>query len=201
MDSFGLHRTIRHQIADKIRLELLSGQWPAGTQLREQDLAKRFGVSRGPIRDSLLQLTHEGLLVSKPNCGVTVRPALQEHIQPLVVQLRRQIETFAVKMLIRQPDEILPELEQACEQLRIACVQRDMPAVVRQDMALHRIIVQAGDEEDLVAIWLPIVMRMMLHYTRHKDLMESYREHMAIVEAIRNKDPEAAIMALEANVQ
>jgi DNA-binding GntR family transcriptional regulator len=76
-----------------------------------------------------------------------------------------------------------------------------MSAVVKHDMALHRTIVQAGDKNDLVAIWLPIVMRMMLYYTRHEDLMESYREHEAIVEAIRKRNLEAAIKALEANIQ
>ncbi len=201
MDSYGLHRTIRQQITDQIREDVLSGHWPEGTQLREKELAKRFGVSRGPIRDSLLQLTHEGLLVSKPNCGVTVRPALREHIQPLMVQLRRQIETFALQRLLQQRDGTLRELEQVCEQLRNACLQGDMSAVVKHDMALHRTIVQAGDKDDLVAVWQPIVMRMMLHYTRHKELMESYREHEAIVEAIRKCDLEAAIEALEANLQ
>ena len=67
--------TIREQIADHIRADILSGQLLEGEQLREQLLAERFGVSRGPIRDVLLQLTQEGLLISKRNCGVRVGPA------------------------------------------------------------------------------------------------------------------------------
>ena len=53
----------------------------------------------------------------------------------------------------------------------------------------------------LVAIWLPIVLRMMMHYTRHANMMESYREHAAIVNAIHRKDRKAAIEALTANLQ
>ncbi|MEM9702888.1 MAG: FCD domain-containing protein, partial [Planctomycetota bacterium] len=54
---------------------------------------------------------------------------------------------------------------------------------------------------DLLAIWLPIVSRMMLHYGRHLSLMDSHREHAAIVDAIRAGDEEAALSALLANIQ
>lgn len=201
MASSVLYRTLSQQIADQIRAEVLSGHLPVGTQLREKALADRFGVSRGPIRDSLLQLTHEGLLVSKPNCGVVVGRTLCERIQPLVVQLRRQIEIYALEILFQDKIDVLPELEQVCEQLRIACEADDMLAVVQHDMAFHRCIIESHGDEEMVAIWLPIVVRMMLHYTRHKKLMDSYHEHLAIVDAIRKGQKKKAIRALEKNIQ
>jgi DNA-binding GntR family transcriptional regulator len=196
-----LYRTLTQQIADQIRAEVLSGHLPVGTPLREKALADRFGVSRGPIRDSLLQLTHEGLLVSKPNCGVMVGRNLCERIQPLVVTLRRQIETHALGMLFQDNVDVLAALEETCAQLRIACEAEDMPAVVQHDMAFHRCLVERQGDEEMVAIWLPIVVRMMLHYTRHKELMDSYHEHVAIVDAIRKGQVKKAIRALEKNIQ
>lgn len=201
MASPALYRTISQQIADQIRADVLSGHLPVGTQLREKALADRFGVSRGPIRDSLLQLSHEGLLVSKPNCGVVVGRSLCERIQPLVIQLRRQIETFALDMLFQDDVDILPELERICAQLKNACETEDMSAVVQHDMAFHRCIVESHGDEEMVAIWLPIVVRMMLHYTRHKELMDSYREHMVIVDAISKGQKKKAMRALEKNIQ
>jgi DNA-binding GntR family transcriptional regulator len=50
-------------------------------------------------------------------------------------------------------------------------------------------------------MWLPIVSRMMLHYSRHRDMMDSHREHAAIVNAIRQRDKKAAVKALVANIQ
>lgn len=196
-----LYRTLSQQITDQIRADVLSGHLPIGTQLREKALAERFGVSRGPIRDSLLQLTHEGLLVSKPNCGVVVGRDLCERIQPLVVQLRRQIETHALELLFQDEVDVLPQLEQICQQLKSACEANDMSAVVQHDMAFHRCIVERHGDEEMVAIWLPIVARMMLHYTRHKELMDSYREHLAVVDAIRKGQKKRAIRALEKNIQ
>jgi len=202
MPSDTVFHTIREQIADHIRREVMSGELAGGEPLREHDLAARFGVSRGPIRDALLQLTQEGLLVAKPNCGVKVREAPREELQPLIVDVRRRVEAFALRQgFQRLSGDALPRLEATLEQLKAACGQGDMQGVVEHDMALHRSIVQAADDEDLVAVWLPVVIRMMLHYTRHEDLTESYREHAAIVNAIRAGDKRAAVNALKENIQ
>ena len=77
------------QIASRIRTQVIANTIPEGTSLREQALAEEYGVSRAPIRDALLQLTAEGLLVAKPNCGVRVGPRIHQELQPLVVDLRR----------------------------------------------------------------------------------------------------------------
>ncbi len=202
MTNIPVFRTIREQIADRIRADVLSGRLVEGTSLREQSLAKQYGVSRAPIRDALLQLTQEGLLVAKPNCGVKVGTSSIDDIQPLVVDLRRRIEVFALRQAFQSfTDEDVARLEATVEELRAACQNEDLSEIVRNDMALHRYIIEATGNADLLAIWLPIVSRMMLHYSRHRDMMESHREHTAIVDAIRRHDKKAAVKALEVNIQ
>ena len=197
-----VYRTIREQIADRIRADVLAGRLSEGTSLREQALAEQYGVSRAPIRDALLQLTQEGLLVAKPNCGVKVKAASVEDIQPLVVDLRRKIEVFALGKIFRQLSETdVQRLAQTVQRLRLACKKEDLSEVVMQDMALHRYIIEATGSADLLAMWLPIVSRMLLHYRRHGSMMESHREPAAIVEAIRRRDKRAAVRALTANIQ
>ncbi len=195
-------RTIREQIADQIRADVMSGRLAGGTSLREQALAKQYGVSRAPIRDALFQLTQEGLLVAKPNCGVRVGSPSGKEIQPLVVELRRKIEVFALrKVFSRLTDGDVERLEDTVQRLKIACENEDLAEVVQQDMALHRYILEATGNADLLAIWLPIVSRMLFHYGRHRNMIESFREHAAIVNALRKRDRKAAIEALTANIQ
>ena len=197
-----LFRTIREQIVDRLRTDVLSGNIPKGSQLKEQELAQRYGVSRGPIRDALLQLTQEGLLVSEPNCGVKVSHKPNDKVQPLVVELRLRTEIFALKLLFeKRTDEQIQKLGNAVLQLKNACEKGDIASVVECDMAFHRNLIEFTEQEDLISIWLPIVVRMMLHYSRHENLMESCAEHEAILNAIRRKDLDGAIEALKLNIQ
>lgn len=194
-------RTIREQIANRLRQELLSGQFTSGEPLRETQLAARFGVSRGPIRDALLQLTQEGLLVAQANCGVRVKEAPSKAIQPLVVALRRMIEKFALDSVWDTlTDEDIRNWEDLTEQLHEACRKKDAARVIELDMAFHRSIVERTGDRDLAAMWLPIITRMLLVYSRHRDWMDVYREHSAVVREIRNRDRAAALAALEANI-
>jgi GntR family transcriptional regulator, rspAB operon transcriptional repressor len=197
-----LYHTLREQIVEQLRHDVLNGQLAEGEPLREQKLAARFGISRGPIRDALLQLTQEGLLVAQPNRGVRVGPRLGPAIRPLVVELRRRIEAFAVEQaMAKDGADDLAELEAILARFKAACRAGTMPEVVKHDMAFHRWIVERVGDADLLALWLSVVVRMRLQYTRHRSLMESFREHLAVVEALRAKDQAAAVKALEANIQ
>ncbi|MGE3806273.1 MAG: GntR family transcriptional regulator [Gemmataceae bacterium] len=194
-------RTIREQIVDKLRHDVLTGKINVGDHLHEVELAKRFGVSRGPVRDALLQLTQEGVLLYRPNCGVQVAAAPSERVRALVLPIRRQIEAFALRIAV---DEATPEevrhWAMILEQLRLACQDNDMAAVVEHDMAFHRWIVERPNEPDLLALWLPAITRMRLVYSRHQDLNDVYPEHLKIYEALRAGDRAAAVQALEANI-
>jgi GntR family transcriptional regulator, rspAB operon transcriptional repressor len=195
-----VHRTIREQVAAHLRHAVLAGELGEGEALREQPLAQRFGVSRGPIRDALLQLTQEGLLVAEQNRGVRVRRP-DPSIRPLVVGMRRKIESFALKGLCQRGDEALAFFAENLAHFQTACQQGDMAEVVEHDMAFHRHIVEEGGGADLVAVWVPVVTHMMLPYSRHRDLMDSYREHEAVVEALRCGNQAAALECLRANIQ
>ena len=197
-----LYRTIREQIVEELRGDVLTGRVAAGDSLREQSLARRFGVSRGPIRDALLQLTQEGLLVSKPNCGVRVSPGPSAALQTLVVDLRRKIEAFALEQIWDGLDaSAFVELDELLDAFRAACEAEEMALCVERDMAFHRWIVDRAGDPDLTALWLSTIMRMRLRYTRHTTLMESYHEHAAVVAAMRVGDLRKAIQSLQANIQ
>lgn len=197
-----LFRTIREQLIEAIRADVLSQRLAAGTSLREESLARQYGVSRAPIRDALLQLTNEGLLVAKPNCGVKVAALPDESLQPLVIELRRKIEVFALDHLLdRRANVDFAPLRRIVAELKAACEAGDMSAVVNCDMAFHRFIIEAADQQDLLALWLPIVSRMMLHYTRHKDWMESHREHATIADAIQRGARQKATKLLTDNIR
>jgi DNA-binding GntR family transcriptional regulator len=196
-----VYRTIREQIVEQLRRDVLNGDFAAGQSLREQHLAKRFGVSRGPIRDALLQLTQEGLLIAEPNRGVRVSGGPSDLIQPLVVETRRRIERLALETIFDglSADDV-KQLETIVAEMKTACEKNDLKHTIDRDLAMHRWIVERAGDADLTALWLQVILRMRLRYTRHKTLLEAYREHKKVVDAIRRRDKGAAASALEANI-
>ncbi len=198
-----IFRTIREQIVYRLRDDIMSQIFPAGENMREFQLSKRYGVSRSPIRDALLQLTQEGLLVATPNCGVRVASKLDQEIHPLVVEIRRKIESFALERMMEQLSEEGVQLIREClESLEEACRNEDLPSIVKGDMGFHGAIVKLAGIDELLNMWQPIIASMMLHYDRLRgDWMESYREHKAIFDAIVIGDIQAAKESLAANIK
>lgn len=180
-----LAANLQEQVASHLRRRILSGQLLPGTPLREQSLAEEFGISRGPIRDALLNLTKEGLLIARPNVGVRVATEPSAFKRNVIVHLRREIEGSAVTAWFEKRDPaLLNKLDDNLVLFKEACSGSDLEEVVEHDMNFHRLLVETADDGGLVDLWLPIILRMYLRYSRHRDLMESYNEHAAIAKAM-----------------
>ncbi len=194
--------SVRDQIARKLRNDIIDGTLSESEKLKEQELAQRFGVSRGPIRDVLLQLTKEGLLTSKPNCGVSVNTALNPHMQTLMVELRTEIEMHALRSSIDTlTDKDFDELSGCLSALIDAFNEENYTLVTELDMSFHRYFVQKAGGSDLVNIWEPIVYRMRMNYRRIDNADDCFTEHNRILNAMMDRDIEEAIAALQANIR
>ncbi|MCY4146476.1 MAG: GntR family transcriptional regulator [Chloroflexi bacterium] len=202
MKPIEIYRTLPEQIAARLRREVLSNKLKPGDPLREAELSQRFGVSRGPVREAFRQLTQQGLLVLEPNKGARVAQNPSVEVRPLVAQLRRTIETFVLDSIFDHITELdIGRWEAILADIQTACQNSDVDALTDCDLRFHQAIIQSHDDKDIVTLWQPIAMRMMMQYTRHSDIMESYREHKRILDAIRNGDKPGAIDALYANIQ
>ena len=193
-------RSTRDRITDTLRAEILCGQWSNDVPVREHTLAERFGVSRGPVRDSLLQLSQEGVLVYQANKGVRVNSPPIEDQRQLLQSMRRQMETFCLQKCMshftKEDDENLLEILQ---KLTRACKLGKFCDIADMDLALHRYLVRRASIE-LEAVWLGITSRLLMDYSRIEQLDEIIREHDAIVQAVLDRDIDAAKKALIDNI-
>jgi len=194
-------RSVREQITNQLRNEILADKFPENEPLREVALAERFGTSRGPIRDALLQLSQEGALVYKPNSGVRVSAPVQNGERVLLMALRKQIELHALPELIRNlTGADHRALEEILDAMKLACRRKDLPDIVGSDIALHRYIVRRGGSPELEAVWQSIAVRIRMAYSRLNNTLDIYREHEKIVAAIKARNELQAIESLEANL-
>ena len=192
---------IREEITSKIRDELVAGNFEAGHPLRETALAKRFGVSRGPIRDAFLQLSQEGFLAYQANRGVTVRHPPAEEDRDFVASLRAQIEQYVVAKACQSltPKQFL-QIETVLLSLKKSCESKDVVEVAKADMAFHQVIILECGGEDHIQIWRPLCTKMLLTYSRLNSFDEVYREHAEIFEALQSRNQEKVMELIERNI-
>lgn len=194
--------SVREQIADVLRSDIISGTLKPNTKLNEHQLASRFGTSRGPIRDVLLKLTKEGLLVSKNNVGSSVSSPLSPQMQKLSIKIRRTIEEFAINEVAGSLEESdFAALDSMVDYMQSLFEKEEFTDLTKADIAFHQYIVEKAGGDDLVNLWYPIVMRMRMNYQRIRTSQALVDEHRNIIEALKDENNKAAIIALKKNIK
>ena len=169
-------RTVAGQVCDRLRSELLAGTHPAGTSLREEEMATRFGVSRHPVRKALHQLALEGLLHAKPNCGAVVADSQLEHVEGLLTPLRVQLELYALQLSFpKLTDEHHKEWRLILRQMERACEDEDAQAILDQDVALHQKLMIVAGLEGMIPVWQSIFGRMRDYHRQSNDNLDDLR--------------------------
>ena len=76
-------RLLRETIYDALRADILKLKLPPGTEIREAELASRFEVSKSPVRDALMRLERESLVITTPRQGYRVAPVSLADVQDM----------------------------------------------------------------------------------------------------------------------
>lgn len=194
--------SVRDQITRDLRSRLLASEWPTGTRLKEEALATEFGVSRGPIRDVVLELTKEGYLQMLPNRGVTVAAFTKSRARSIYLRTRRDLELLALKRgFARWTEADFAQIRKILSLFKMEAEAANLSGVIQHDLAFHRFIIERYKDESLIIVWLPLMTTLALPYSRHGDLMESYQEHVEIVNALGNGELFRAAELLKQHIQ
>ena len=191
---------LKDSICDALRRDLLSGKFDFDQPIREQKLASRFGTSRGPIRDALIRLTQEGILVYEANKGVRVNSPLTDEERTVVVEMRLHLEKYCLKKFLPLAStKDFENITLLLGRLTSACERASLPEVAECDLALHRYWV-AQASPHLESTWLGLSVRMIMKYSRLSNYEEIHREHANIVNAILQRSLPDTLKFLERNV-
>ena len=90
---------VRNKVFHLVRGEILSCTLAPGEELREGELAKRYGVSKSPVRDAMQKLEFEGLIEIEPRRGHRVKPISVSDAED-ILELRTILETGVVRKII-----------------------------------------------------------------------------------------------------
>lgn len=198
------YRRMADQIAAEIRDSIASGVLPPGMHLLEAEIARQMQTSRIPVREALMQLEQEGLVVRKPNRGTSV-VELTEKLMREVSSLRGLLEGFAASQAVERltPADFM-RLEELIKEMLVAANDRDYPRLLQCDYLFHETIVHAAANEVLEEVWRTTQGKVRVYlaatnlvYSDWKDLVES---HAALLDALRSRDPEQARDAMAKHI-
>ncbi|MEU3625933.1 GntR family transcriptional regulator [Amycolatopsis coloradensis] len=192
-------------IARQLRDAIMTGALPPGTQLGETDLASRFQVSRGPLREAMQHLVSEGLLRSERHRGLFVIDLEPGDVYD-IYSARSAIERAAMLRALRgDREKVATELEQAVGAMAAAADDDDPTALSWADLRFHEALIAASGSKRLVrmARTLLIETRMCLTALQgtYQRVEERVTEHTRIIEALRAGDEETALSLLEAHME
>jgi GntR family transcriptional regulator of gluconate operon len=183
------------QVAAALREAIAAGEIMRGERLIEVDLAERFGVSRGPIRDAIRILQLEGLVESQ-SPGMVVTGIDEDSINE-VYSLRGAIEGLAVRLTVARLDQGRYDgIARHVEAMERAAVANDPASFAKADVAFHNEICLASGHKRLADVWQryeAITMTLLrLTISLDQDLAASAAKHRSLLQLIKTGNSDAA---------
>jgi DNA-binding GntR family transcriptional regulator len=199
------NRTLREQVLDHLREEILSSRLAPGTELGEVALARSLGVSRGPLREAIGQLAAEGLVTMVPRRGAVVTRLTRQEFMD-AYQVREALESLAMKLAV--PRLSAPEkaqLHEMCEAMERAAAEGDSVGFFAVNRDFHDLFVRASGNRKLAAVHSQLIAQMGRLLNRSAELRggleQSAAEHRAILDAIDADDAALAVRLLEEHIE
>ena len=192
----GTEKSLRGQVFDKIRSDILNGKYKRGEELVESSIGKELGISRTPVREANRQLELEGLVQLVPNKGAFVTGISEKDVRDIYL-IRARLEGLAARMAAKN---ITPELLDAMEETVVLseyhAKKEHYEQVCEMDSKFHKLLYKASGSrilEHTLTDFHQYVQRVRMASIMKKRRMEkSNDEHDAILTAIREHDEEKA---------
>jgi DNA-binding GntR family transcriptional regulator len=131
-----------------VKERLLDGRYAGGTLLSENELARRLGISRTPVRDAFSRLEAEDLLALYPRRGALVVPISSSEADDLL-EARMLIEPHCARRVAAYHADIGPALQRSISDQESA-LRIGGAGFIASDRRFHRMIVAANDNELLL---------------------------------------------------
>ena len=174
-----------------------------GHRIIEEDLTKQLGISRTSVRSALSQLQNEGFVVIHPNKGTFVfKPTKEDFIN--IYHARRYLEMGAMSLAIpNMTNDIIQKLEQAIEAQKAMKDNFSITEYAVLNRSFHEEIVRAA-KNDYYEKYLNEIYNKayicLIFYDESRDNTGSLTTHSTMLEAIKRKDIEAGIRAIERDI-
>jgi DNA-binding GntR family transcriptional regulator len=187
----------------RLRHEILSGVFPPGERLIEEQLTSRFGISRAPLREALRELAQQGLVDHSPRRGVRVADLSALEVDELF-GLRDVLERYAMKLALPLADtHSVDGLTVAWKQMAAAVAEHDAFRENEAHRQFHIEVVALAGRRHLLMAFEPVILKLQLHMAanlrkeaEHRPADEGVERHRRLLDAIAAGDQATVLDAL-----
>jgi DNA-binding GntR family transcriptional regulator len=190
-------------ILSVLRAEIIDGTLPPGSRLKEEAIASRFGVSRVPIREALLQLETEGFIDTEKYKGATVSARSSEHVVQLM-QVRRGLEMLAATLAAEaHGGDQVESLQAVVERGRRAGEAGAIDELPPLILEFHRIVALASGNTELCRVLDGLLERIAWGFELEIEnrVDTSWADHAAIALAILGGSPVQASFLMDEHIR
>lgn len=200
-------RTLAEQVFARLQDDIVLGVFKPGTRLGEAELAARYGVSRGPLREAIRRLESRKLLQREPHIGARVASlSLDALIE--IYRVREALEGMAARLAAESmSDEEVAGLQHVLAQHeQQQDIQEDTAYFQREgDLDFHYRIILGSHNQTLIDMLIGELYHLVRMYryqfsTASNRPRKALAEHRRIVEAIEARDGEMAEMLMRRHI-
>lgn len=195
-------------VMERIVLMIDAGTLNPGDVIAEDALITDLDISRTPLREALLQLEAQGLVVRQPRKGVVVfKPTLEEFLAILEVhaKLEGQAAGLAARRLSPARSDALREVVDACAVHHAKYGDGEYDAYYQLNLDFHRLVGEASGNPFLLEMIKANARKLMAYYrARYRTvgaIKASAQEHALIAEAILSRQSDLAEELMTRHVQ
>ena len=193
-------------VYDELRSLILAGQFQPAQRLVETDLADRFRVSRGPVREAIRQLEVAGLAIRTQRRGSFVAPLAVADAEEIYT-LRASIEELAIRRaMLRPTPQMMATLRAQLEQMRAIPQARHRRELAEVDLAFHSAFYEGARHRRLRSVWLALAdpLRLMIGLAAERLEAEyevTIRGHEDIYQAAERGDVDGCVAAMHEHLE
>jgi len=194
----------REQVVDFLREAITVGRFNDGDRLIEERIASELSTSRGPVREALRQLEHEGLVVSYPYRGAVVLGVSEEEIQQVLIPIRLTLERFSfTKALAQMRDADFAELAKEVWSMAEGARDGELLRIVEADIRFHEFVLSRSGQPHTTQVWRSIAPRIRAYFFRYgldADLTQIAVEHGQLLTAMQTRDRDVVLEVVERHI-
>jgi DNA-binding GntR family transcriptional regulator len=196
---------LRQQVAERLRMAIAAGRFPAGTRLIERELCEMMGVSRTSLREALRELQTDGLITLQPNRGLSVSVVSRETAQS-IYEVRATLEGLAARLFARNASrEQVRSLKESVERLAKVYDNFSADAFIAAKTHFYDVLLAGGGNQVAADMLRRIHTRVsqlrVVSLSSATRARESIRELRDFVGALERRDEDEAWRLCTAHVE